>query len=218
MRNANLQTYYDQLKNHYLEPLELGQHLQAYYLREKPGSRMMSCLIIFSPEGIIITGDLNPGRRERKNGIVARGYDMGWFSRPLEPTYLAEKFLTEVWVPASFKQYVEEYIAGSLEEGTMDKTLRPWRVGHHEEQEWTEEHALKYLISHSELIESPYTVWDNLPACRKKGWGGIVNWECPYDSDFMGTGYDYDPIELGWLSAIQRRFSELIGQLEAVKA
>lgn len=160
--------------------------------------------MIFSPEGIVITGDLHPGRHERANGVISRGYDLDWFKRELSTTYLAEKFLSRVWVPESFKEYVEEYIR----DGNLDNDPKPWRVGHYEEDNWTEEKALKYLIGHSDLINNPYDTYDNLPEVKQEN----NTWLCPYDGDFAGTGYDYDPIETGWLAAIQQRFRELYKQ------
>lgn len=202
MSSPELDWFYNQLKDHYLEPLEIGQYVKSYYLRQRPDSRAMSTLLIFSPEGIIITGDLRPGNN---GGVVAAGYGLDWFSAPLQPRYLAEKFLKEKWVPGAFIKAVKDYINDRFESRTLSIKRHPWRIGHYVADNWTEGRALLYLINHSELIESPHSTYDNLPAFRREGMG----WYCPYDSEFLAPGYDYDPAELGWLAAIQRRFSEL---------
>jgi hypothetical protein len=167
---------------------------------------MMSTLLVFSPEGIILTGDNHPGSKSGRGGVIARGYGLEWFSQKLEPDYLAGKFLIEVWVPERFSQAVRDYICDGFHARTLSTKRRPWRVGKYVQDEWTEIHALRYLISNPELIETSHNAYDNLPAFRQPKSG----WVCIYDSDFVLAGYGYDPTELGWLAAIQRRFSELI--------
>lgn len=208
INQPELNWFYNQLRDHYLDPLEIGEQVKSFYLRRKPDSRMMSTLLIFSPEGIVITGDLCPAN----GGVIAPGYGLDWFSKPLQPRYLAEKFLKEKWVPMAFSKAVRDYICDQFQSRTLSIKRYPWRIGHYVVDNWTEGRALLHLVNHGELIESPHTAYDNLPAFRREGMG----WYCPFDSEFLSPGYDYDPAELGWLAAIQRRFSELIAVGEAV--
>ena len=70
------------LKDHTLEkvldhPAEKEKnHFEAYYLRPPEGGRMMSTLITFTPEGIVIMGDLCP---DGSGVISCYGYGRKWF-------------------------------------------------------------------------------------------------------------------------------------------
>lgn len=70
---------YERIKNSKLYPLASCGEITAFYLRESPDTRIMSTLVLFTPEGIVITGDLCPGR----NGVIIRGYDLSWFASHL---------------------------------------------------------------------------------------------------------------------------------------
>lgn len=68
--------------------------VRAFRLEIPGEGRMESTLLIFSPEGITITGDLCPGLR----GVCsAYGYDEAWFAGRLSSGYLCEKFLRTDW-------------------------------------------------------------------------------------------------------------------------
>ncbi len=102
----------DRLRDHRLYPVQEDGKVTAYYLREpdpddpsKPGRRMMSVLLVFTPEGIAIMGDLTP---ERNGSVSALGYGLGWFAGQLSKDYLCGKFLKTRWVP--------EFAARSLRE------------------------------------------------------------------------------------------------------
>ncbi len=83
------------LADHRLRLLEETPTITAYYL-EKPGEgRMMSTLILFTPEGIALMGDLTP---ERNGSISSIGYDRAWFAGKNNGDYLCEKFLPQQWV------------------------------------------------------------------------------------------------------------------------
>ena len=82
----------DSLSKHYLEKHVDHPHIQAWYLKQDAG-RCMSTYLIFSTEGIIITGDLCPG--PHGGGVTSvsyGGYSVGWFSGRLSHDYLCEKF------------------------------------------------------------------------------------------------------------------------------
>lgn len=88
--------YRDMLKNHFLEEVLDSPKFQAFYLKEPGLGRMQSTLILFTPEGIIITGDLCPGNDPRNSGVTSSlGYGINWFAGKLSPCYLCEKFLSE---------------------------------------------------------------------------------------------------------------------------
>jgi hypothetical protein len=93
----------EELKDHILVPLESGPHVKAFYLKRPNEGRMMSTLILFTPEGIVIQGDLAPSR----NGNISNmGYGLNWFRGELGGEYLCEKFLERKFV----SQYASEEI------------------------------------------------------------------------------------------------------------
>jgi len=100
-----------------LGPEEDQLRLQAFYLKKKDEGRMGSTLLIFTPEGIVITGDLTP---ERNGSISTFGYGLGWFASDLDGSYLCEKFLTTRWIPEIACEDLKEY---RNEEGINQKRL-----------------------------------------------------------------------------------------------
>lgn len=74
---------------------EDGKSTDMWYLRY-PDQRAQSTLIIFSPEGIVITGDLCPG--DNRGVVSDYGYGLSWFVQELNPYYLAGKFLRKKFV------------------------------------------------------------------------------------------------------------------------
>jgi hypothetical protein len=89
---------YDQmLATHILEQVLDTPKFKAFYLKEPGMGRMQSCLILFSPEGINILGDLCPGNDTRNSGVHAYGYGLDWFAGRLSWSYLCEKFLSKDW-------------------------------------------------------------------------------------------------------------------------
>lgn len=199
----DISQYYDQIKDHYLETVEDGERIKAFYLRKDQG-RMMSVLLIFSPEGIIITGDLNPDPRGK--GVIARGHTLTWLFGSLEPRYMASKFLEKKWSPLLLKESIEEYIKEFPEQEREERC--DWKIGPYTKEQWTETEALKFYISKDELIESYEEAEHYLPRYKS-----FDRWLCPYDPDFLvDGGYGYDPAEVGWLAAIQKRFRELFDE------
>ena len=84
-----LADYSKELSRHFLYQVVDTVDVQAYYLKRPGGSRCMSTYIMFTPEGIMITGDLCP-----HYGVVSNhGYGVGWFSGQLSPSYLCKKFM-----------------------------------------------------------------------------------------------------------------------------
>jgi hypothetical protein len=71
-----------QLDRHVLEIVQEGPTVSAYYLKEPGKGRMMSTLIVFTPEGIALMGDLTP---EQNGSVSALGYGRDWFSGHLSP-------------------------------------------------------------------------------------------------------------------------------------
>lgn len=172
------------IKDHYLEPVENTGSLKAFYLRDKPNTRIQSTLIMFTPEGIVITGDLCPGR----NGVIGRGYGLEWFASELSPSYLAEKFLCgNVYDPDRAERRLKEYLSELGREAWQFRDIESIRQARNIRdaiKEW------------SYPFESPESLHDCL--------GGLIS-----DQETLyGFGYGYPVVDFAWLSAIQRRFAE----------
>ncbi len=89
--------YDEMFSKHVLEQVLDTPKFKAFYLKEPGMGRMQSCLVMFSPEGINILGDLCPGNDARNSGVHAYGYGLDWFVGQLSWSYLCEKFLSKEW-------------------------------------------------------------------------------------------------------------------------
>lgn len=95
-----LKCFTDMVHDHILIEQGSTDRIRSFYLKHKDRQvygRMQSTYFLFTPEGIIITGDLCPGNDSRNSGVHAFGYDLHWFAGRLSESYLCEKFLTESW-------------------------------------------------------------------------------------------------------------------------
>ncbi len=116
----------ESLEGHILEQVLDAERFKAFYMK-RPGSdqRMMSTLIMFTPEGIVITGDLCP--RMQTGGVISDlGYGLNWFSGKLSEGYLCEKFMQQGW-------YRE------LAEGDLRKMVKDIGQGEYDDYGWTGE-------------------------------------------------------------------------------
>lgn len=80
----------ESLKDHELTMIADTPDIKAFYMK-KPGTGIFSVLLMFTPEGIGLTGDLTFG----DGGLWSArgGYGLGWFSSDLSEDYLCSKFL-----------------------------------------------------------------------------------------------------------------------------
>lgn len=117
--------YLEELKDHYLEQVLDEEKFKAFYLREKPDSRMMSTLFIFSPEGIVLMGDLTPQLHSTASCL---GYGLAWFAGRLSETYLCEKFLEKRWnqelAVEELNETAKRILAGSEDDNYGDDEFR----------------------------------------------------------------------------------------------
>ena len=111
------------LEDHVLTQVKTEGPVQMFYLHKKDScvsagilvGREMSTLFLFTPEGIIITGDLCP-RACRRGCISSLGYSLGWFtSSELGEDYLCEKFLERGCYAENVRQWLE-YVSKSDED------------------------------------------------------------------------------------------------------
>ena len=86
----------ESLEGHILEQVLDTQRFKAFKMKRPGSGRSMSTQILFTPEGIVISGDLCP--RPGTRGVVSDlGYGLDWFSGRLSEGYLCEKFLQTGW-------------------------------------------------------------------------------------------------------------------------
>lgn len=97
--------YAKELQDHVLTLVQAGP-VTAWKMA-KPGTGINRVLLVFSPEGIVLQGDLTP---ERNGSVSTFGYGLEWFTRQLGWSYLAEKFLTKRWVPELAEEQLREWI------------------------------------------------------------------------------------------------------------
>lgn len=174
---------YEQIADTTLHPLQEQGPVKAYYLKKYPDSRMMSTLLIFSPEGITITGDLRPCR----NGVTIMGYGLEWFTGKLEPRYLAEKCL-------SGDHYDSERARAEIEQAIRDATKDAWA--------YRDEGSL----SQAKAVRAGFRALEEF---RDWSEGAVYDaFRVALDDGVYGIGRDYDTGDFAWLSAIQRRFAE----------
>ncbi len=117
---------------------------------KRPGSgRMMSTQILFTPEGIVISGDLCP--RVGTRGVISDlGYGLNWFSGKLSNSYLCEKFFVVGW-------------HRDLAEEELETMIKAVRRGEYDDYGWVGElHRLseERRGEHHELKTSRKTLKD----------------------------------------------------------
>lgn len=160
-----------------------GQKVRAFYLK-MPGTRMSSSLFLFTPEGIVIMGDLCPEGLD-SYGVISRfGYGLDWFSGQLSEDYLCSKFLHKEWHATHAHEWVEAYIKDLKKEGA--------------------EAASTKVIALYEDIKDELLSFD----LDSRGFHERLT-EAGYDIDGELPGIDYDPQAAGLLCAMQQRFAEL---------
>jgi len=168
------------LKNHYLKTVERTPNVEMYYLRESEG-RMMSTLIVFTREGIVVTGDLSPGPRGA--GVISDlGYGIDWFTGKLDYAYLAEKFLSKQWDPEYSADVLRQHIKTAGVYGDWSKENKS---------------AVRDIAERCENGEiGPHQIAEELYDLGDK------------DCDGMPS-LTYSAPDLIWLSAIQQTFAKL---------
>jgi hypothetical protein len=94
----------DSFKDYVLKEVPSGEKIKAFYLKPQRNTRMGSCLILFTPEGIVICGDMTPGRA----AVSTFGYGLDWFASELGWDYLSSKFLDKEWVSEYAVKYCRD--------------------------------------------------------------------------------------------------------------
>jgi hypothetical protein len=184
----------ERLTEHTLDELTPPDGKVRSFRMSKPGTRIDSTMITFTPEGIAIQGDLTPGA----NGVVSRGKSLEWFAGQLGHDYLAEKFLTKEWV--------EEDAADGMREVAEDIEREATEIEEEKERALFVERAQRFREIADQLDDD-----------------GMMFHEFVEDLDELGIQYEseghaYPPNDVVLLAAIQQRFAELYAQCATTSA
>lgn len=107
----------ESMKDHVLQEIPAGE-FKAFYLKKHGDGMMGSCLILFTPEGVVICGDRAPSRTGR-GAITAFRYGLDWFASELYEDYLCSKFLDKEWVPEYAVDYCRQMVQ-EIRKGRQD--------------------------------------------------------------------------------------------------
>lgn len=166
------------LAGHVLELHVDTPQVKGWYMKRPGAGRMMSTLILFTREGIVVFGDLCP----KQNGVISTlGYGEDWFAGRLSEDYLCEKFLHREFVLENAIAELRERIIESRRSDAITKAAARRAMD-----------SVKY--GGLEGPESIYDVYGSAKMC----------------TDDLGSWYN--PVDAGWLCAIQQRFSALMQQ------
>jgi len=199
-------TEYKQIKDHVLTKVS-DKPIEVYYLH-KPGvdgkmeTRMGSTLVMFTPEGIILAGDLTP----QTNGSVSvLGKGKGFFTANLDPDYLAVKFLRDDhYEPerarAELRQWIQEWLVQYRRDygndGVPDWLIKVRDMWH-----------ATVAIDRGDYKRWMQLSCDDIPFDT---YGQLYEAMSPHIRDFweIHPGMGYSTSEYRWLAAIQARFAD----------
>lgn len=142
---------------------------------------------------IVVAGDLCPGR----HGVAsANGYGLGWFSKPLSPDYLAEKFLARGWH--------EELVRDGLDDLEADLDREAAEAAAEAEDDEVREGDEGRRGAHREAIrEARRCLEDGDP---RGVYDALV--DAGYDAEDV-PGHGYRPRDMALLAVINERFAAL---------
>jgi hypothetical protein len=158
------------LQDHQLEIVQDGK-VTVYYLKKPGDGRMMSTMLIFSPEGIVLIGDLTP---QMNGSISSYGYGIDWFASRLSEDYLCEKFLHKQWQVALAKETMQS-------DWWQDDLTPQQKEGVEEIIHWMEDHGWEWL--YNELLDLGIVCDDGVP-----GYGYVpheAGWLCAIQQKFV---------------------------------
>ena len=194
----------ESLKNHVLTEIENTPRFRHFRMG-RPGTGMFVVYLTFmdlrqppsneSDRGkmIVIAGGIS--LCGHTNAVGSKyGYGLAWFTQALSEDYLCEKFLKVGWhrevATKDLRQIAEQLLNDEEHQGDTRENR---------EKRAEELRELAQRVEDGEADNA--TIYDEFT--------DIMNGTSPSDYE---VGYDYPPIEGGWLCAIQRRFAELFAE------
>lgn len=190
-----------------------GDKYQAFYLAV-PGTRCQSCLILGTPEGVIIAGDWVPC--SDPVGTISAPYkSLAWFAEASSPDYIAGKFLHKSWQADLAKKEIEE----TLEDWKTDWDRRCEHqadLGDKEESPnvWSEDCECEQCTRYYELKELS-------PDIENMSDHEFYERMSDLDYSFVedgAPGWGFDPYQVAQLWVIHLRFQEGYREILASKS
>lgn len=119
-----VEQYVSNVQNHVLEEIQTGI-VSAYRLHNPAYGRLESCLLLDTPEGFVIMGDMSPNNF---HGCTSNfGYSLAWFAGNLSINYLLEKVhLEKSWQPELALADLTEWLKSLLENECMSEETKAW--------------------------------------------------------------------------------------------
>ena len=157
--------------------------VRAFHMKIE-GQHIDSTLILTTPEGVVIMGDLVPGGERALVSIHATGLD--WFLMTHNPEYLSQKFLTKEWI----REDAIVELEGLLRDVRGDTV--------HGDGRDDDDCVLAFLLLIDKLRANDGDQNDVIDVLNR------------YDFDEAHEfGMGYAPEKVGHLAALQRRFTDL---------
>lgn len=167
----------------------------AYRLSVPALGRIQSCLILDTPECIVICGDLCPNDN---HGVCSNyGYHLEWFAKHLDEHYLCSKFMHKEYRPEHAMAYVQERLReleSGIEEGTYIK-----------EQAQEKINTLKEALE--EAGDCPC---DSENFRSLEGFSALMDETEDWDAITDGVCDSYNPRDAEILCVIQQTFARLL--------
>lgn len=140
-----------------------GSPVRGFYLERPEGGRAYSILLLFTPEGIILKGDIQLG----ENGVMSRGQQklgLDWFASRHDEAYLCDKFLPLVWQPDVAIRDLHEMLTDNPSLTAVKEALVAWEF-----EEPTQDDLLAVLTDESVDIDTRMSVGFDYPL-HDAGW------------------------------------------------
>lgn len=160
----------------------------------RPSTSIHAMYLLFTPVGIVLTGDTILSEHNGRGIVSDPGYNLGWFGSKKSEHYLCEKFFRrQEW---EFKDCLAQ--------------LREW-AGLGEDEPYFVDDPEKRIAFRKLVLEieaNGFGEWES----ADKIYDAMAQIDCHDLLDEGVPGYDYPRQEAGWLCAIQQRFATLCAE------
>ena len=183
---------------HKLVPMNVTGEVTGYRLKHPDSGRVQGCMILFTPEGIVVCGDWCPNNN---HGVVSNlGYGVEWFGNTLSEGYLCSKFLRTEYSRRAAREAVVERLKD------LKETLAERGALRDDVRQLWEARIEAYEIA---LEEDDGESIDCEHFGTEERYYALIQEANDWDEVVDGSPHDYDDRDAGLLCVIQHRFSEL---------
>lgn len=203
-----VEQYVSNFQNHLLEEIQTGV-VSAYRLHNPAYGRLESCLLLDTPEGFVIMGDLSPNGG---HGCTSNfGYKLAWFAGNLSINYLLEKVhLEKSWQPELALADLTEWLESLVENEYMSEETKAWAKKELERGMSTDEFTCQDDMN--AYFDAHISAWGDDKFITEEAAEAVEHW--------MEVISPWGPSlnDVALLYTIQKRFSELYPELIKSKA